>query len=45
MGGPNLFIDQGLPVTFSHFWAGGQFYEQPVTIPTRMIVRGEEPNG
>jgi hypothetical protein len=38
--GPNLFIDQGLPVQFSHFSAGGQFYEQPITIPTRMIVYG-----
>lgn len=25
MEGPNLFIDQGLPVKFSHFSAGGQF--------------------
>lgn len=40
MEGPNLFIDQGLPVKFSHFSAGGQFFEQPRTIPTRMIVIG-----
>jgi hypothetical protein len=43
MEGPNLFIDQGLPAAFSHFWAGGQFFDQPTTIPTRMIVRGDEP--
>jgi hypothetical protein len=42
--GPNPFIDQGLPPLFSHFWAGGQYFEQPVTIPTRMIVIGGEPN-
>ncbi len=42
MNGPNLFIDQGLPMLFSHFWAGGQFYEEPTTIPTRMIVVGPE---
>ena len=40
--GPHPFIDQGLPVLFSHFWAGGQFFAQPTTIPTRMIVIGEE---
>jgi hypothetical protein len=40
--GPHPFIDQGLPVLFSHFWAGGQFFTQPTTIPTRMIVIGEE---
>ena len=40
--GPHPFIDQGLPALFSHFWAGGQFFEQPTTIPTRMIVIGEE---
>lgn len=38
MEGPNLMIDQGLPVKFSHFEAGGQFFEQPISIPTRMIV-------
>jgi hypothetical protein len=43
--GPHPFIDQGLPAQFSHFWAGGQYFEQPVTIPTRMIVIGEERNG
>jgi murein DD-endopeptidase MepM/ murein hydrolase activator NlpD len=42
MNGPNLFIDQGLPMLFSHFWAGGQFYEELTTIPTRMIVVGPE---
>jgi hypothetical protein len=38
--GPHPFIDQGLPPLFSHFWAGGQYFEQPATIPTRMIVMG-----
>ncbi len=42
MTGPNLFIDQGLPFQFSHFSAGGQFYEDPMTIPTRMIVSGPQ---
>ncbi len=42
MQGPNPFIDQGLPLKFSHFSAGGQFFEQPITIPTRMIVFGAE---
>jgi Peptidase family M23 len=42
MNGPNLFIDQGLPMQFSHFWAGGQYYSAPTTIPTRMIVVGPE---
>ncbi|HXF61350.1 MAG TPA: M23 family metallopeptidase [Caldilineaceae bacterium] len=40
MNGPNLLIDQGLPVKFSHFWAGGRYYETLTTIPTRMIVTG-----
>jgi hypothetical protein len=40
--GPHPFIDQGLPAMFSHFWAGGQYFEQPTTIPTRMIVIGQE---
>lgn len=40
MEGPNLFIDQGLPARFSHFWAGGQFFQQPTFVPTRMIVIG-----
>ena len=43
--GPHPFLDQGLPAEFSHFWAGGQYFEQPVTIPTRMIVIGEERDG
>jgi murein DD-endopeptidase MepM/ murein hydrolase activator NlpD len=42
MNGPNLFIDQGLPVQFSHFEAGGQHFAEPTTIPTRMIVVGPE---
>ncbi len=40
MEGPNPFIDQGLPVRFSHFSAGGQYFAEPMTIPTRMIVIG-----
>jgi hypothetical protein len=40
MEGPNPFIDQGLPVKFSHFSAGGEYFERPMTIPTRMIVFG-----
>jgi hypothetical protein len=36
--GPNPFIDQGLPMRFSHFEAGGQWFEQLMTIPSRMIV-------
>jgi hypothetical protein len=40
MEGPNPFIDQGLPLKFSHFTAGGQFFDVPTTIPTRMIVIG-----
>ena len=42
MNGPNLFIDQGLPVQFSHFQAGGRYFAEPMTIPTRMIVSGPE---
>jgi murein DD-endopeptidase MepM/ murein hydrolase activator NlpD len=42
MEGPNIFIDRGLPVRFSNFWAGGQFFGQPTFIPTRMIVVGPE---
>lgn len=42
MEGPNLFIDRGLPLRFSHFSAGGQFFEQPTTVPTRLIVFGPE---
>jgi hypothetical protein len=42
MEGPNLFIDRGLPARFSHFWAGGQYFDQPTFIPTRMIVVGPD---
>lgn len=42
MNGANPFIDQGLPCKFSHFAAGGQFFDQPMVIPTRMIVTGSE---
>lgn len=55
MEGPNPFIDQGLPLKFSHFSAGGQYFDSPMTIPTRMIVIGppmqtteqteDQPNG
>lgn len=41
MEGPNAFLDQGLPLRFSHFHAGGRFYSEPTFLPTRMIVRGE----
>lgn len=41
MNGPNLFLDQALPVRLSHFWAGHTWYEEPISIPTRMIVEGE----
>ena len=40
MDGPNLMIDRGLPVRFSHFAAGGQFFDRPIFIPTRLIVTG-----
>ncbi|MCB0064012.1 MAG: M23 family metallopeptidase [Caldilineaceae bacterium] len=40
MEGPNPFIDQGLPLKFSHFSAGGQTFNEPITIPSRMIVFG-----
>ena len=40
--GPNPFIDQGLPVKFSHFSAGGQWFDRPMTIPSRMIVLAPE---
>lgn len=40
MEGPNLFIDRGLPVAFTQFWAGGEYFETPTQIPTRMIVHG-----
>jgi murein DD-endopeptidase MepM/ murein hydrolase activator NlpD len=36
--GPNPFIDQGLPFKFSHFEAGGQWFTDPITVPTRMIL-------
>lgn len=38
MEGPHLLLDQGLPMKLSHFNAGGQFFDKPTTIPTRMIV-------
>jgi hypothetical protein len=40
--GPNPFIDQGLPVKFSHFEAGGQQFTQPIAVPTRMILIGPD---
>ena len=40
--GPNPFIDQGLPAKFSHFSAGGQWFDRPMTIPSRMIVLAPE---
>jgi hypothetical protein len=42
MEGPNLFIDRGLPMKLSHFRAGGQLFEEPTFIPTRMIVESAE---
>lgn len=42
MDGPNLFIDKGLPAKFTDFEAGGQWFDRPTTIPTRMIVIGPE---
>lgn len=42
MEGPNAFIDQGLPVKFSHFETGGAFFTQPTTILSRLIVFGPE---
>ncbi len=42
MNGPNLLLDQGLPMKMSHFWSGGQFFSDLYTIPTRMIVTGPE---
>jgi len=44
MEGPHLFIDQGLPARMRHFTAGGEWFEQPTFIPTRMIVFGPEPD-
>ena len=40
MEGPNIFLDRGLPARMSHFTAGGQFFNEPTFIPTRMIVVG-----
>jgi hypothetical protein len=40
MEGPNLYIDQGLPLRLRNFTAGGQWYDEPVFIPTRMILHG-----
>lgn len=40
--GPNPFIDQGLPVRFSRFEAGGQWFNRLMTIPSRMIVFAPE---
>ncbi len=42
MEGPNPFIDQGLPLKFSHFATADAYFEQPMVIPTRMIVFGPE---
>jgi hypothetical protein len=42
MEGPNIFVDRGVPARFSHFWAGGQYFEQPTFIPTRLIVAGPD---
>lgn len=42
MNGPNLQLDQGIPFRFSHLSAGGQYYERPISIPTRMIVTGPD---
>jgi hypothetical protein len=42
MNGPNIFLDQGLPMKLSHFWAAGQFYEEPIVVPTRLILVGPE---
>lgn len=38
MEGPNLFLDRGLPMKLSHFHAGGKWYDQLTSVPTRMIV-------
>ncbi len=40
MNGPNLYLDQALPVKFSRFWAGGVFHSEPTVITTRLIVTG-----
>ena len=44
MEGPNPYIDQGLPLKFSHFWAGGGYFEEIIAVPSRMIVIGPEEN-
>lgn len=38
MEGPNLFVDQGLPLKFTHFEAAGIVFKELTVIPTRMIV-------
>lgn len=38
MEGPNLFVDQGVPLKFNHFEAAGIAFTEPTVIPTRMIV-------
>lgn len=40
MNGPNLFLDQALPVRLCRFWAGGLWHAESTALPTRMIVRG-----
>lgn len=40
--GPNPFFDQGLPIKFSHFSAGGEQFNEPITVPTRLIVMGPD---
>ena len=45
MEGPNLFIDQGLPCQFSHLSVGGEFFTEPIYVPTRAIVIRLEENG
>ena len=42
MNGPNLFIDQGLPLRISNFSAGGQYFESPIAVPTRMLFEGPQ---
>lgn len=42
MEGPNLFVDQGLPLKFSHFEAAGIVFNDLTVIPTRMIVSSLE---
>lgn len=40
MNGPNLFLDQALPLRLSHFWAGGHYHATAQVIPSRLIVKG-----